>query len=224
MKYEYKNGIRNPKTIARQAHEKMRKKAQQGMHPFQRKDVRDKIRQSQQTVEYKLKASLVKLGSKNGMYGRTGSNHPQWKGGKIWWRGKDWDELKLEIRRRDSFQCQVCEMAEEEHLIKYKQPLHVHHIVDYRISKDNSPENLITLCVSHHGKANNNNDYLHLDCDCQGIIMRDPKRIIKVLKYIEKIWKKNPDLRLMQLLLNCRTQYYTEDNDLLDLLAIYYQE
>ena len=54
--------------------------------------------------------------------------------------------------------------------------------------------------------------------------MRDPKRISKILKYVEKIWKKNPDLRLMQLLLNARTHYYTEDDDLLDLLAIIYQE
>lgn len=33
--------------------------------------------------------------------------------------------------------------------------------------------------------------------------MRDPKRIDVLLKEIETIWKANPDLRLMQLLLNC---------------------
>ena len=32
--------------------------------------------------------------------------------------------------------------------------------------------------------------------------MRDPKRIKPLLKQIERIWKKNPDLRLMQILIN----------------------
>lgn len=32
--------------------------------------------------------------------------------------------------------------------------------------------------------------------------MRDPNRIDIILKEIETIWKKSPDLRLMQLLLN----------------------
>lgn len=37
---------------------------------------------------------------------------------------------------------------------------------------------------------------------------RDPERIDKVLKAIGKYWKKNPDLRLMQLLTNaCRLEY-----------------
>jgi len=33
--------------------------------------------------------------------------------------------------------------------------------------------------------------------------MRDPKRIKKILELINKIWKKNPDLRLCQLIGNC---------------------
>jgi len=48
--------------------------------------------------------------------------------------------------------------------------------------------------------------------------MRDPKRIPKVLKELEEIWTKFPDLRLGQLLLNAvadPTLYYTEDEDLL---------
>jgi len=45
--------------------------------------------------------------------------------------------------------------------------------------------------------------------------MRDPKRISKILKYVEKIWKKNPDLRLSQLIGNCFLAgdlYYIEDD------------
>jgi len=47
---------------------------------------------------------------------------------------------------------------------------------------------------------------------------KDPKRIDRILKIIEKIWKDNPDLRLYQLLGNCfnpyQDPYYTEDNEL----------
>ena len=46
--------------------------------------------------------------------------------------------------------------------------------------------------------------------------MRNPERIDEILKLISEIWHKNPDLRLLQLLLNvCLSNmdfYYTEDN------------
>lgn len=47
--------------------------------------------------------------------------------------------------------------------------------------------------------------------------MRDPKRIDRILKQIEKIWIDNPDLRLMQLLGNCwpaGDHYSREDDEL----------
>ncbi len=49
--------------------------------------------------------------------------------------------------------------------------------------------------------------------------MRDPKRIKPMLKLIEKIWTKNPDLRLGQLIGNiledrCPELYYIEDDKL----------
>lgn len=34
---------------------------------------------------------------------------------------------------------------------------------------------------------------------------RDPERIDRILEKIRKIWKKDPDLRLAQLVLNCYT-------------------
>ena len=55
--------------------------------------------------------------------------------------------------------------------------------------------------------------------------MRDPKRIPKILKEIEDIWKKHPGLRLGQLLLNVRQDpvlYYIEDEDLLKELSKLY--
>ena len=63
-------------------------------------------------------------------------------------------ELKLKIRKRDKFQCRICHMKEEEHFLKYKNVLNVHHI-DY--DKKNSVEtNLITLCSKCHGKTKKN--------------------------------------------------------------------
>lgn len=56
--------------------------------------------------------------------------------------------------------------------------------------------------------------------------MRDIKRIPIILEKVEKIWEKNPDLRLGQLLLNvCRepTLYYIEDEDLVEMMALIYE-
>ena len=93
-----------------------------------------------------------KTGINNWMHGRTGIKHHLWRGGKIWWRGAEWDTLKRRIVERDGFKCQDCGMTEEQNLEKSKQPLHVHHLNPYRDSHDNSPSNLITLCVSCHAK------------------------------------------------------------------------
>jgi hypothetical protein len=57
--------------------------------------------------------------------------------------------------------------------------------------------------------------------------MRDPNRIEKVLNDIERIWKRFPDLRLGQLLLNVARDpllYYLEDDELLALLEEGYKE
>lgn len=51
--------------------------------------------------------------------------------------------------------------------------------------------------------------------------MRNPKRIPIILKDIEEIWNRCPDLRLGQLILNAvrdPSLYYTEDEDLVMIL------
>lgn len=51
--------------------------------------------------------------------------------------------------------------------------------------------------------------------------MRDPKRIPKILKEIEEVWKKYPDYRLGQLIGNIIRDpafYYIEDEDFVKLL------
>lgn len=55
--------------------------------------------------------------------------------------------------------------------------------------------------------------------------MRDPKRIPRILTLIERIWKKNPDLRLTQMICNCfppGDPYYKEDDELEEALKYYY--
>lgn len=66
-------------------------------------------------------------------------------------------DLKYKIRERDSFECQNCDMTEEEHIIVLGQVLHVHHI-DY--NKFNLEEkNLITLCNFCNTRANLNRKF-----------------------------------------------------------------
>lgn len=58
--------------------------------------------------------------------------------------------------------------------------------------------------------------------------MRDPIRINRIMNLIKRIWKKNVDYRLFQLLGNCFNagdNYYIEDNELeKKLRAIYKKE
>lgn len=79
MKYEYENGLRDPKTATKKAHEKMKQLAKEGKHPFQREDVKEKSKKKKRTPEGRLNASLAKMGEKNGMYGKTGKLNPSWK-------------------------------------------------------------------------------------------------------------------------------------------------
>jgi len=73
-----------------------------------------------------------------------------------WWRGgitnsthlrvnrPSWKTLTKTIKLRDGNRCQMCGASQQ---------LCVHHIRPYRESQDDSPNNLITLCQSCHGKS-----------------------------------------------------------------------
>jgi uncharacterized protein YihD (DUF1040 family) len=56
--------------------------------------------------------------------------------------------------------------------------------------------------------------------------MRDKKRIPKIIKGLEKIWLKHPELRLGQLIGNVKEfegiLYYVEDEALIEYLERYY--
>lgn len=55
-----------------------------------------------------------------------------------------WETIRKQIYQRDNWTCQICN--------KHGGILHAHHKIPYRISKDNSLNNLITLCPSCHSK------------------------------------------------------------------------
>ena len=79
----------------------------------------------------------------------SGEKHWNWKGGtsrKFRYRFKrdTWDSVKKSILQRDNLTCQLCGNKEKR--------LDVHHIIPYRVSLDNSPKNLITLCINCHIK------------------------------------------------------------------------
>lgn len=54
--------------------------------------------------------------------------------------------------------------------------------------------------------------------------MRDPNRIPHILDKIKKLWEKNPDLRLGQLIINATgiDPYYIEDDALVQALEALY--
>jgi len=86
----------------------------------------------------------------------SGENNPNWQGGlsnhEYSWKFNK--HLKKQIRKRDNYTCQNCNMTEEEHLDKYYEFLHIHHI-DY--DKNNcKKDNLITLCLRCNLRANFN--------------------------------------------------------------------
>jgi len=60
--------------------------------------------------------------------------------------GDDWKNIRMQIYKRDNFTCQECGITMSE----LKIPFHVHHIIPFLTSFDNSLNNLITLCPSCH--------------------------------------------------------------------------
>ncbi len=78
-----------------------------------------------------------------------GEKHPHWRGGistcfTYNLSNEEWDRLRREVYKRDNFTCQHCGKTDCR--------LDAHHIIPYRISFDNSIENLLTLCQTCHGK------------------------------------------------------------------------
>ena len=55
---------------------------------------------------------------------------------------QEWSSIRKQVLERDRYICQYCGKTDE--------ILDVHHIIPYRISKDNSMLNLVSLCKNCH--------------------------------------------------------------------------
>lgn len=77
-----------------------------------------------------------------------GENHWNYCGGNIYY-GDGWMKIAQSIRERDQV-CQKCGKTPRDN----GRALDVHHKIPARISRDNSPENLIALCMSCHHAIN----------------------------------------------------------------------
>lgn len=104
-----------------------------------------------------IKASSEKhMGENNPMWNKRREKSPRWTGADLYWKHRDWFEIRELIKKRDGYKCRDCGMDEETALNEYSTPLQVHHIIPYRECKEHDPENLITLCSSCHSKADGN--------------------------------------------------------------------
>lgn len=92
--------------------------------------------------EHKHKISLANLGEK----------HPNWKGGRSFHDyGPEFNiSLKRKIKSRDKMRCAICGST-----LPWKK-LHVHHISYCKTN--NTPSNLITLCIKCHSKHHNSSE------------------------------------------------------------------
>ena len=77
------------------------------------------------------------------MYGKTGEKSASWRGGYTQSYGLDWVNQKEKALKRDDYTCQLFGCDNQKKLV-------VHHLIPYRISKDNSLGNLLTLGREHH--------------------------------------------------------------------------
>ena len=149
LKWEYENGKRDKFETGVKAREVSQKRMEND-NWLNYEESRNKLKEVQQSEEYKLKQRLCHLGEKNGQYGKKPGNYIDGEYRK--WgnadRGFNWKLIKKKIKERDNYTCQNKKCGKKEG----DEYLQVHHIIPYRIFQDNSEENLITLCPKCHSK------------------------------------------------------------------------
>jgi len=79
---------------------------------------------------------------------KAGIKHPNYQGGATKYNltKGEWLKIQKRIKERNNFTCQKCQKQFK------SRELNVHHKKPYKISKDNSDDNLITYCIPCHIK------------------------------------------------------------------------
>ncbi len=111
-------------------------------------------KRSKEDIEKFRKSHLGKKQTKETILKRIkkGAEHYNWQGGitpetRKRTRGTFWKRVADKIRERDNNTCQICGLKEN------LKKLPVHHIIPFKISKNNKQNNLITVCQSCHMKT-----------------------------------------------------------------------
>lgn len=101
-------------------------------------------------------------GAANGMYGRTGADNPNWKGGltperQAFYASPEWAAAIRRVWKRDKGLCRRCSRAP-----KRKGQFHIHHRISFSVTEMRvNFDNLVLLCrPCHrwvHSKANRRN-------------------------------------------------------------------
>lgn len=112
---------------------------------------KDKLRIKHSNLNHLTEEQKVKFlekGKKHRFLSGNRSNN--WRGGVtpenalrlVTWK---WLKIAKEVRKRDSYTCQIMECNNKAYS--------VHHIIPWRITKNDSLDNLVTLCSSCHSKV-----------------------------------------------------------------------
>jgi len=105
-------------------------------------------------------------GKDNPMYGVTGDQHPNWKGGitperQAFYQSAEWKRACRIVWSRDTATCQKCKIKHLYGMRSY----HVHHIVSFEVGELRAePNNLVLLCRNCHNwvhsKENTEKEFL----------------------------------------------------------------
>lgn len=79
----------------------------------------------------------------------SGPKHPNWLGGlyRLEISVEEWEKIRIAVLRKKGWTCQGCKKTAR------VAKLSVHHIIPYRLTKDNSLENLTVFCSSCHTRT-----------------------------------------------------------------------
>jgi len=139
--YKFSEESRKKKSkIAKKANRDSIKKALQHFIMKRKGKTYEEIFGVERAKQIKEKLSLAHMGDKSVL----------WKGGvsenyKNRVSERRWNEIRKIVYKRDNWQCQICGKHCHD-------DIQCHHIIPFVESKDDSLDNLITLCKSHHAK------------------------------------------------------------------------